>query len=178
MVELDETVVRRAATGDSRAFKAFYDHYAPFVWRVTFQAASGDASRAAQITQDVFVRAMKSLARFDFRSTVSTWLYRIAWNRAMSALEADRNWRKRLEELARAQDGIVRASDPVETRDTLLKLLTGVDVQDRFLLVAREVDGIAFEELSQLTGVSAGALRVRLTRIKQSLRERMADEHE
>lgn len=177
MTELDRETVEAAGRGDNKAFRAFYDHYAPFIWRIGYQSAGGDQHKAAQIVQDTFVRASASLKKFRFGSAVSTWLYRIAWNRAMSLLARDQTWRKNLAALASEPTG-GHESDSFAITDQVDKLLGALAPQDRYLLVAREVDGVSFEELAVITGQSSGALRTRMTRLKQSLRERTPYEYD
>jgi RNA polymerase sigma-70 factor (ECF subfamily) len=169
MEELDEDTVRAAARGDRQGFRTFYAHYAPAVWRLALRTVGGDEHLAGQVTQDVFVRAHGSLRRFSFRSAVSTWLYRIAWNRCMSALSERRRWWSKvvpLDDLPGAD-----AAAGFEERDLIRTILGGLNAQDRFLLTAREIDGVPFEELAEITGIASGALRTRLSRIKDGIRK-------
>jgi RNA polymerase sigma factor (sigma-70 family) len=178
MEELDQNTVKAAAQGDERAFRAFYEYYAPFLWRAAYQTSAGDAVRAAQVVQDTFVRAHQALPRFDFRSALSTWLFRIAYNRSMSMFQRDQAWRRKAAALAEEMRNTPAGADQLEARDLVAKVLETLEPQERFLLTAREVDGIPFEELAVMTGINAGALRTRLTRIKQSIRERVPYETE
>ena len=171
MEELDTDTVHAAAKGEQKAFRQFYDHYAPFVWRVVYRAADGDRDCAAQVTQDVFVRAHRALAKFDSRSTVSTWLYRIAYNSAMTTVGRQRErWKRETAEAGETADPVSTAGQ-AEARDMVRRILAGLTPDERFLLTAREVDGMSYEELEAVTGVSSGALRTRLSRIKESIRE-------
>jgi len=62
---------------------------------------------------------------------------------------------------------------PFENRDLFSKVLGTLSEADRFLLVAREVDGLSYEELAEVMGVKEGALRTRLTRLKADIRKRL-----
>jgi len=168
--ELDSVTIELASRGDARAFRRLYDHYAPFVWRLAYRMCQGDQQVAAQITQDVFVRTHRGLRSFDSRSRLSTWLYRVTYNQGMSVLSHRSKWRRRavpmLEEPPAPTGG-----DRAEARDLVNHLLRSLTPDERFLLVAREVDGVPFEELARITGRSAGSLRTQVSRMKNALRE-------
>jgi RNA polymerase sigma-70 factor (ECF subfamily) len=170
MTELDESILRAATKGSNTAFKQLYDYYAPFVWRLAYKTVAGDESLARQVAQDVFVRVHGSLRRFDFRSGFSTWLYRIAYNQALTLLKRRHiEWQRTvgLSDELRASGG----EGALDARDTVRQVLAGLSPDERFLLVAREVDGVPFEELAEIAGKTSGALRTQLTRLKESLRK-------
>jgi DNA-directed RNA polymerase specialized sigma24 family protein len=56
------------------------------------------------------------------------------------------------------------------------KILSQLTPQERFLLIAREIDDLSFEEISSITSESSGALRTKLSRLKDRIRERFAIE--
>ena len=155
------------------AFKRLYAHYGPFVWRIALRSAAGDADEARIIMQDVFVRAYRSLKTFSFASGLSTWLYRITFNELNSYYAKRARDNQRTAPLFEMQDG--QAQNP-ETRATLESILAVLSPEDRFLLVAREADGLTFEEIGAIAGKKPGALRTKLHRIKDMLRKEFRDE--
>jgi len=169
MDELDHETIAAAARGDRQGFGRFYRHYAPAVWRLCLRTLNGDESLAAQVTQDVFVRAHAAMRSFNGRSAVSTWLYRIAWNRCMSVLAGRRRHWARVVQIqdAAGPDEAAR----IEARSSVRRILEMLDPEDRFLLTAREVEGVPFEDLAAVTGLAPGALRTRVSRIKQQIRQ-------
>lgn len=175
MEELDQTTIERAKRGDGKAFRRVYDHYGPFVWRVVFRTVNGDTESASQVMQDTFIKAHRSLKSYKHQSSLSTWLYRIAYNAAMSHLKSRAIHNRRsapLTEAMPARD----VRDRTESRDMVERVLAGLDVQDRFLLITREVQGVPFEELAQILKETPGALRTRVHRIKESIRKEFCDE--
>ena len=168
MKELDTITLHRARNGDKKAFKALYDHYSPFVWRVIFKMVSGDHVLAQELLQETFVKLHGALKHFRGESGLSTWIYRIAYNFAITAF----NQRKRftgLEDTEKTLAGNEKA-DSYDNSEFIKKVLAELNADDRFLLVAREVDGMSYDEISEITGQSEGALRTRLHRIKELLR--------
>ena len=170
MEELDTVTLELASRGDHKAFRRLYDHYSPFVWRLAYRMAEGDQQVATQITQDVFVRTHRGLHSFGSRSRLSTWLYRVTYNQGMNVLTSRARWQRRtvaMREEMPSPDG----GDGVEARDLIERLLAPLSPDERFLLVAREVDGVPFEELADITGRSAGSLRTQVSRLRSTLRE-------
>ncbi len=170
MKELDDITLQSAAKGKRAAFKQLYDHYSPFVWKVVFRTVNGDTDAAKHITQDVFIRVHKMMKKFRFNAAFSTWLYRITYNESMAYLKSRSKYSNRLveyDDTQKARD----TKDTLEDKDTVEKVLKNVSPDERFLLVAREVNDIPFEELAAVTGKSAGALRTMLHRIKENLRK-------
>jgi len=74
--------IRRARSGDAEAFRGIVEAYSRPLWRAAFRIL-GDAAAAEDAVQDAFLRAWRSLDRFDERAELSTWLYRIAINAAI-----------------------------------------------------------------------------------------------
>jgi len=84
--------IRRARSGDAEAFRGIVEAYSRPLWRAAFRIL-GDAAAAEDAVQDAFLRAWRSLDRFDERAELSTWLYRIAINAAID-LRRERNRRE------------------------------------------------------------------------------------
>jgi RNA polymerase sigma factor (sigma-70 family) len=172
MTEIDNLTVRQAAKGNGQAFKRLYDHYAPFIWKVAFRTVNGQQDTAAEIVQDTFVRVHAALRRFGGKSALSTWIYRIAYNAAMTiAVRTKRGRFVDIEEfpVAAATEG------GFDDQDLLSHVLKDVSAEDRFLLTGHAVDGMTFEELEAVTGINAGTLRVRLHRLKADLQRTFGD---
>lgn len=74
--------VRRARGGDAEAFRGIVTAYSRPLWRAAFRVL-GDSAAAEDAVQDAFLRAWRSLDRFDERAELSTWLYRITINAAI-----------------------------------------------------------------------------------------------
>ncbi|MFP4418180.1 MAG: RNA polymerase sigma factor [Chitinispirillaceae bacterium] len=169
MNEINSEVIHSAAQGDQKAFKALYDHYNEYVWAVIYRASNGDIEMAKQIMQDVFVKVHRSLKKFRFQSAFSTWLFRITYTTSSSRLKKRGLFNKRHEELTDQTED--KKSFASEDRMFLNHILRSLSSQERFLLVAREVNNMSFDELAQITGKSEGALRTQVHRLKNQLRK-------
>jgi len=153
--------------GNGRGFKKIYDYYAPFVWRVVFRTL-GNESDAKVVLQSVFIVVHKSVRNFRFESAFSTWIYRISLNETIKFI----NKRKSRRELPLNENIEIKDSeDKISDKNLVKNILATLSAEEKFLIVSREVDGIPFEELAEITGESSGALRVKISRLKQKIRE-------
>jgi len=168
MQELDAITLKLAIKGDQKAYKKLYDHYAPFIWKVLFPMSNRDMMIARELTQNTFVKAFRAADSFRGDSAYSTWLYRIAYSTAME------HFRKTRSLPATGTDpdllGSTERSDSFDNRELVAKILATLSADDRFLIIAREVDAVSFEDLAEITGAKAGALRTRLHRLKETIR--------
>lgn len=167
MIDCDRFTVERAAKGEEKAFRQLYDHYAPFVWRIVYRTAGSDKAAAEDIVQDTFIRIFRALKTFNHSSSLGTWIYRIAFNTAASAMAK----RLRLKAVTvpfedeRHSSGF--RTDSYDTKEAVEKLLAQLPLEDRFLVVAREIDAMTFEEIAAITGKTSESLRTRMSRIKE-----------
>ncbi|MBS0334701.1 MAG: sigma-70 family RNA polymerase sigma factor [Proteobacteria bacterium] len=129
------------------------------------------------LVQDVHLALWRSLAGFDGRCSLRTWVYRVAHNTAVSHVQRSRRWRGEqgatLEELERLPD----TDDPEAAageRQALARLMTLIQAlgpPDRqvALLYLEDLDAAA---IGEITGLSAGAVAVRIHRLKALLARR------
>src|SRR5579864_1805976 len=83
----DAAVVAQVLAGDRDAFRVLVDRHSRSIFRVIYRM-TGNQQDAEELVQETFLRAYKSLERFELRANFSTWLYRIAVNRTLDFLNA------------------------------------------------------------------------------------------
>jgi RNA polymerase sigma-70 factor (ECF subfamily) len=150
-----------------RGFKKIYDYYSPFVWRISLRSLANEKD-AETVLQTVFIVVYKSIKNFRFESSFSTWLYRITLNETIKLI----NKKKSRKEVYLDENIALKSSeDVIDEKNFVKKILNSLSVEERFLLVSREIDGITFEELATITNKSSVALRVEISRLKQKIRE-------
>jgi RNA polymerase sigma-70 factor (ECF subfamily) len=170
--EIDDITLQKAKQGNAQAFKKLYKHYSQFVWRLCYRSSNGDVACAQEIMQDTFVKVHRYLGSFSRDSAFSTWLYRVAYNCINEYFSKTVRIKSReapLDEEYTAGPGAL----PYENREYVAKILAPLNETERFLLIAREVQGLSYEELAVITGIKEGTLRTRITRLKAEIRERM-----
>ncbi len=170
--ERDDDKVTRlalaAGRGDSTALEQFVRATERDVWRVV--AFLADPASADDLTQDTFLRALRSLPSFTGRSSARTWLLSIARRVVVDQI---RNNQRRprtspgvdLEGLLDARGGAARFEDVVEIR----MLLDGLTADRRDALVLTQVLGLSYAEAAEVCGCPVGTVRSRVARARDDL---------
>jgi len=179
-VPSDRDLVRLAQRGDKAAFE---DLVARHQNRV-FAVARGILKRqedVEDVSQQVFVKAYFALKKFDQRSAFTTWLYKITVNECWDLLRK-RKVRPLVYEadLSEEQSRQYQASDQrasknpdpatqLAARERVERLLGFLDERDRGMLVLKEVEGFAIEEIAELFDLNTNTVKVRLFRARQRI---------
>jgi RNA polymerase sigma-70 factor (ECF subfamily) len=159
----DEALVRRVAGGDEQALSELYDRYSRPVY-ATGVRLLGDASLAEELVQDAFTNVWRGAGSFESeRASFSTWLYRIARNRAV---DLDRRRRVRPlsvgEEPLRAVSGGPEPEASVDGWD-LARALSRIPDEHREVLTLAYFEGLTQREISRRTGLPLGTIKSRTT---------------
>jgi RNA polymerase sigma-70 factor (ECF subfamily) len=173
-------LVRRAQEGDEAAFREILDRYQSKVFSI-IHGIVRHRNDTEDIAQQVFTKVYFSIRKFDFRSSLITWIYKITVNECYDYLRK-KKVRKLVYESDLSEDEVRRVENsepavdrkpPIDTdlarRDYLLKLLARVSEEDRMLLVLKEVEGHSVEELAEQTGMNENTIKVKLFRARQKL---------
>jgi RNA polymerase sigma-70 factor (ECF subfamily) len=170
-VDWEGALVQRASAGDSRAFERLYREHAGKVYGLCLRLTR-DAQLAEDCTQETFINAWKALAQFETRSSLGTWLHRIAVN---VALGRRRRASPVMEAPAQDEDGALGGftlETPVEVRE--LETAIG-ELPDgaRDALVLHALYGYSHGEAAQMLGIAEGTCKAQLHRARKLLRERL-----
>lgn len=165
----------RVAKGDEAAFRGIVDRTRAPLYRLAARLC-GDLGEAEDALQEAYVDAYRALreGRWDGRSKVETWLYRIVTNAGIDALRKRREQRGR-EAREPRYDGLVAAEARVALRE-LDAMLADLAPQDRAALVLTSVEGLSAKAAADALGCSEGAVEQRLVRARAALRERQTRE--
>ena len=183
--ESDAALVERARSGDVSAFEHVYRREVGRVYALCLRM-TGDAVRARDLTQSVFVRAWDRLASFRGDSQLSSWLHRIAVNEVLIEARTDRRRQARVvlaEDHAAGPGGAVEDAPaysgvtlPVDTesRIDLERAISMLPPGARTVFVLHDIEGYRHEEISRMTGSAEGTLRAQLHRARKLLMEALS----
>jgi RNA polymerase sigma-70 factor (ECF subfamily) len=176
----DLDLAMRHEYGDPEAFEEVYKRHCDMIYNLALRMA-GSADRAEDMTQEIFVRVFRHLGRFNGRSSLKTWVYRVALNHCRSRLSR-RRWfllpltegydeetsgvqliepRRGPEEQALAQDAQRRVA----------RALRQVKPVFREAVVLRDLEELSYEEIAEVLGVRIGTVRSRIARGREALRQ-------
>ena len=175
----ERRLIADALSGRTEAFGQLVLRYQDRLYHAALRIAD-TPDDAADVVQDAFLNAYQSLASFKGDAEFFTWLYRIAFNaaisqkrkrRATTSLDAGRNG-KPIAEPTDDSHGIVpgETMEQGEEEAKLHAAIRRLSVEHRAVLVMKDIDGMKYEEIAEVTGVPIGTVRSRLHRARLDLR--------
>ena len=176
VVKDDALLIDEVLAGDSSAFGELVLRYQDRLFN-TLTYVVGSCEEAEDVVQDAFVQAFVKLGTFQRASAFYTWLYRIAFNLAVS--------RKRRRRPERSVDEVrdLTGDEPVddgeapgdrlehhESAEQVQAALERVSDEHRAILVLREMEGFCYEKIAEVLDLPVGTVRSRLHRARMALR--------
>jgi RNA polymerase sigma-70 factor (ECF subfamily) len=173
-----------ARSGDVDAFGRLVKASQDYIYNAVFHMV-GDDQDAADITQEVFMRAFRKLDRFEGRARFTTWAYGIMLNVVRS------HWRRTKrhtvlplavheeEDDPSRTDPAADTAGPGETAERREQVadvraaIAALDEDLREIIVLRDIEGLSYEELGEALDLEAGTVKSRLHRARQALRQRL-----
>lgn len=190
VVALESGLVARCLQGDGVAFSRLVALHEGMVVNLSLRLL-GDREEARDLAQDVFLQVYRTLGRFQGRSSLKTWIYRITVNQCRNR---QRWWRRRrrdravpLEALKPADEARLAAQEqPVpfeyvarrETARRVQAALLRLSFDHRSILVLREVEGMSCDEIASTLALPEGTVKSRLARARGQLRRVLCEEME
>jgi RNA polymerase sigma-70 factor (ECF subfamily) len=171
-IDPDAELAEKFRSGDRGAFDALVRRHQKGVWRVVRRYVKRDAD-AADVTQQVFVRAFKGLATFRGAATVRSWLYRIAINCSLSWIRDHRREEPSeiaedsLTEMPVAPGKIAGDQAGAELRAAVAQL----PPKQRLVLELRVFDDLSFKEVAELADCSENTAKVNFHYAVKKLRD-------
>jgi RNA polymerase sigma-70 factor (ECF subfamily) len=186
--DADSALLLRAQQGDVAAFEALVERHRDRVYSLALRMMkSGD--EATDVAQDAFISAYRNLPNFRGDSQFGSWVYRIAANHALMRLR-HRKVVSAVEQPLEEGDGphfnergsLIDDVSPwevggaeqavldTELRGAIEKAADGLADEYREVFVLRDLEGLSYEEIAELTGSTVAAIKSRLHRARLSMR--------
>ncbi|MDQ3674322.1 MAG: sigma-70 family RNA polymerase sigma factor [Gemmatimonadota bacterium] len=166
--------ITRAQAGDVDAFQLVYNEHAARTYALCLRLVGGDTTDAAELLQDVFIRAWRRLDTFRGDSAFASWLHRLAVN---TLLENARTEKRRTARVLPMDDtsrlpGAARATG-IELKMDMEKAIASLPKGARLAFVLHDVEGYQHQEIAAQLSVSVGTVKAQLHRARRLLRERL-----
>jgi RNA polymerase sigma-70 factor, ECF subfamily len=192
MIMRESRLVHRLQQRDEAAFREMVQSYGQRVFNLVFRML-GNREEAEDLAQDVFVTVFKSIDQFRGDSKLSTWIYRIAVNHcknrykylARRMYHANQPLDEVSERDAAGRDGgpamslQAQISEPdkllmgMQLEEAIQREIAALDEEQRLLVVLRDVQGLAYQEIADITGLVEGTVKSRLHRARMTLKDRL-----
>jgi RNA polymerase sigma-70 factor (ECF subfamily) len=173
----DASLIAAALGGETAAFGQLVSRYQDRLYNSLLRVLSSSED-AADIVQDAFLQAYRKLESFRGGSQFYTWLYRIAFNLAMSHMRRGRK------EGSLDQMKLQIGSEPVdgqpavdagllqqERAESVHAALAELSDEHRQIVVLREIDGYSYEDIAEILELPVGTVRSRLFRARVEMRD-------
>lgn len=182
----ERALVERIQHGDKAACVECIERHSPGVYRVALRL-TGNEAEAEDVVQETFLSAFKAIDKFEGRSGLATWLYRIAHNAALMRLRRVRPDQVSVDDEELFGEGLMVPTqlhdwcclpehdfESSETRVELERAIKDLPEKLRAVFVMRELEGLSTEETAEALDVSIDVVKVRLHRARLQLRERLS----
>lgn len=178
----DEDLVKSSVDGNTKAFAELLKRYQDSVYSLLYNL-SQKAEIADELTQQTFIKVWKSLAHFELRSSFSTWLYRIAHNvfydfkrkkdwhtEDIDSVEFDQSHIDTTKFVSHQELSPDEALVKKERIQLFKKALSQLSEEHASVLIFKEVHGLSYKEIAEITGCNVGTVMSRLHYARQNLR--------
>lgn len=181
----DEPHVGRARAGDAAAFEILVRRHERWVFTLVLRMV-GNRQEAEDIAQDIFLKAFRGMRDFRGAARFSTWLHTITTNHTLSYLAARATSRRRevtdsdpdlplvLDRLPHDAPGPDAVLERKDLRALLDQGMAQLSPEHRIIVVLRDVQGLSYEEISEVLHVELGTVRSRLHRARTALKAYLA----
>ena len=174
----DKHILARARRGELDAFEELVRRYEKRVYVIALRS-SGNPEDAADITQEVFLRAWRSIENFRGDSGFSTWLFRITMNicvdhaRHRQAQPQTTTLTTEDDEERPIHDTAPTPEEQLDNRELgreLAAALAEISEEHRRIVLLRDVSGMSYSEIAEILEISEGTVKSRLARARIALR--------
>lgn len=153
-------------------FEFLYQTYREMVFHLCLGFVKGDSDLAHDLSQEVFINCWKALDAFRKDASYKTWIYRITVNTCLQHIRRDKNRSQVPWQEAHNQLPDKAELPPAQQYQALYHAIGQLNEVDR-LIIMMVLEALDYEEIAHITGLSAGNLRVRIHRIKKSLKKQL-----
>jgi RNA polymerase sigma-70 factor (ECF subfamily) len=184
----DAALIKAVQAGDMAAFDELIHKHKDRLFNLVYWFL-GDYQDANDCAQETFIKVFKSIKKFRFESTFSTWLYRIAVNTCKNRIKSSAyRWKKRTVSLetsngskdgnpfSEMENGSPTPALALEKKERMMRIQRAINLlpedQNR-VVVLRDIQGHSYQDISDITGLNLGTVKSRLARARLALKNQL-----
>lgn len=170
-LDRDQAWLAAIATGDRRAFDELYREYAPRIFRFSFRLMR-DQTKAEEVTNDVMLEIWKHAARFEGRSSVSTWIFGIARHRTLNAVRGKTLHLTTIDEAEHVADESTTAEmafDQAMVGGALRDALNRLSPEHREVIELTFFAELSYKEIAEIAQCPENTVKTRMFHAKKRL---------
>jgi RNA polymerase sigma-70 factor, ECF subfamily len=175
----DAECVRRVQQGDTDSFEVLVRRHEKAIFNLVYRLL-GNYDEAAEVSQEVFLSAFRSIHQFRGEANFSTWLYRIGLNHASTrrkSLQTSQQRHIALDGTEVIADGAVDPAKSVEHKEIQQRVqqaLNSLDPEDARIVLLRDLQDIPYQDVAEMLDIPVGTVKSRLHRARQALKTSLA----
>jgi RNA polymerase sigma-70 factor (ECF subfamily) len=173
----DADLVRDSLAGSDEAFGEIVRRYQDLLYRHA-ERMSGGADEAEDIVQTALIKAYRNLDGCQNPGRVGAWLFRIAANTCKDHLKGRRRNRLSLDDVPSLEADVGDPADALDRKGIQARIalaLRRLPLEQREAFVMKHIEGLSYQEMGELLGVSVPALKMRVHRARDGLQELLED---
>lgn len=188
----ENKLIKKAQKGDASAFEKIIAEYQNVVYSIAYRYAE-NSEDAADMSQEIFIKMFRNINTFQFKSKLSTWIYRVATNTCIDLVKKTKNDRNTysIDDGYENSDGETKYSEIAddssrpdvaleegEVRDVINMAISRLNEDYRLVIILRDIQGLSYDEISEIVGCSVGTVKSRISRGRKNLREILFEDRE
>ncbi len=186
----EKALIQRCQKGERDAFDSLFRQYEKRVYNMAFRLCN-NYDEAGDVTVDVFLRIFRAIGRFEFKSSFSTWVFRIVTNVYLDRRKraSNRSSLSLEEYIALEETSVTRqleSADPSpaqiaeqnERTDALQHAIAQLPDYQRAMVVLYHTEGLSYEEIAEVLTLPIGTVKSRLNRARLLLRQILQNQQE
>lgn len=170
----EHIIINQIIEGDTKAFVELVNRYKDLVFTLAIRMLK-HREEAEEVSQDTFIKAYKSLAKFKGDSKFSTWIYKVAYNTCLDRIKKNK---RQFNEVAidefterhiKTIDNALDTMEKDEQQKTIQECLQLLPSEDSFLLTLFYFEDLSLDDMSKIVGIESNTIKVKLFRSRKKL---------
>lgn len=188
----DSALIQRCINGDSDAIEEIVNKYKDRIYNVILKICQ-NRDDAAELTQDTFVKIITNIDRFEKKSSLYTWIFRIAVNLTLNycrrqkvrkaesldvEFSGDNSLAKQSLKTLLANESVLNPADitqSAEQTELILKAVNSLEEQQKAVIILRDIEDMGYAQIAKVLSIELGTVKSRLSRARANLRLKLME---
>ncbi len=185
----EKTLIQQLKNGDEQAFNELVEQYSKKLYYLCLKMLQNE-SDAEDTVQIIFLKAYTNISRFEEKSSISTWLYRIGVNVCTDVLRKRKKEVKAslysvnsdeeeyVLEIPDEKEDVEKSVLQKERKEALYRAINSLKPKQKQFIVLREIENLSYEEIAEIMKLNVGTVKSGINRARKALLEKLQENAE